>query len=73
MTVHYTTVGEPDGEPVLVLHGTNGTGGGMVSEGFAGALFGPGQPLDAAEHYLVLSEPAGKLFASLPPSEAEAP
>ena len=66
MTVHYTTVGEPDGEPVLVLHGTNGTGGGMVSEGFAGALFGPGQPLDAAEHYLVLPDAIGAGGSSKP-------
>jgi homoserine O-acetyltransferase len=41
------TVGEPSGEPVLILHGTTQSGTGMLSPPFAGELFGPGQPLDA--------------------------
>ena len=31
---HYTTVGEPTGEPVLVLHGTTGSAASMLSPGF---------------------------------------
>ena len=47
LRLHYTTVGEPTGEPVLVLHGTNGSGANMLNANFAGELFGPGQPLEA--------------------------
>ena len=46
LRLHYTTVGEPSGEPVLVLHGTTGSGASMLTPAFAGELFGPGQPLD---------------------------
>ena len=47
LRLHYTTVGARTGEPVLILHGTGGSGTGMLSKDFAGELFGPGQPLDA--------------------------
>ena len=29
LRIHYTTIGSPSGEPVLVLHGTAGSGTGM--------------------------------------------
>src|SRR5262245_14215745 len=48
LRLHYTTVGAPTGEPVLILHGTTGSGTGMLTPAFAGELFGPGQPLDAS-------------------------
>ncbi len=44
---HYRTIGEPFGEPVVVLHGTGGSGASMLTAAFAGELFGEGQPLDA--------------------------
>ncbi|MFL6663336.1 MAG: hypothetical protein ACJ8G7_14265, partial [Rhizobacter sp.] len=31
MRIHYTTVGAPSGEPVLILHGTAGSGTGMLT------------------------------------------
>lgn len=37
----YRTIGNPSGKPVLVLHGTTGTGASMLTPGFAGELFGP--------------------------------
>jgi homoserine O-acetyltransferase len=55
----YTTVGEPDGEPVLVLHGTNGSAASLLTPAFAGALFGPGQPLDARHHRILLPDAIG--------------
>jgi homoserine O-acetyltransferase len=55
----YTTVGDPDGEPVLVLHGTNGSAASLLTPTFAGALFGPGQPLDARHHRLILPDAIG--------------
>ena len=41
----YTTVGEPSGEPVLVLHGTSQRAAAMLTPAFAGELFGAGQRL----------------------------
>src|SRR5262245_28492258 len=38
----YTTVGEPSGQPVLLLHGTTGSARSMLTPAFAGELFGPG-------------------------------
>ena len=55
----YTTVGEPGGEPVLILHGTAGSGAGMLNPGFAGELFGPGQPLDARKYFIILPDAVG--------------
>ncbi|MEO5734278.1 MAG: alpha/beta fold hydrolase [Rubrivivax sp.] len=57
--LHYRTVGDPAGEPVLVLHGTAGSGASMLSADFAGQLFGPGQPLDARRYYLILPDALG--------------
>src|SRR5450755_4129446 len=45
LKLHYVTIGEPTGEPVLVLHGSNASGQSMLGLDFAGELFGPGQPL----------------------------
>jgi len=59
MRVHYTTVGAPSGEPVVILHGTTGSGAAMLTPNFAGELFGPGQPLDAAKYYIILPDAIG--------------
>lgn len=66
LNVHYTTVGKPSGEPVLVLHGTTGTGKRMVSDGFAGALFGPEQALDTSQYYIILPDSIGTGGSSKP-------
>ena len=59
LRLHVTTVGDPAGEPVLVLHGTAGSGSGFLAAAFAGELFGPGQPLDAKRYYLILPDAIG--------------
>ena len=56
LKLHYTTVGDPKGEPVLILHGTTGSGTNLLNANFGGELFGPGQPLDASA---LLHHPAG--------------
>ena len=66
LKLHYTTVGEPSGEPVLILHGTTGSGTGMLSATFGGELFGPGQPLDAAKYYVILPDSIGAGQSSKP-------
>jgi homoserine O-acetyltransferase/O-succinyltransferase len=59
LRLHYTTVGAPTGDPVLILHGTTGSGTGMLTPAFAGELFGPGQPLDATRYYIILPDAIG--------------
>ena len=66
LRLHYTTVGDPSGEPVLVIHGTAGSGTGMLTPGFAGVLFGPGQPLDAAKYFIILPDTIGTGKSSKP-------
>ncbi len=66
LKLHYTTVGNPAGEPVLVLHGTSQSGAAMLSPAFAGELFGPGQPLDAAKYFLILPDGIGHGKSSKP-------
>lgn len=66
MRLHYTTVGDPKGEPVVVLHGTTGSAATMLTPGFAGELFGPGQPLDAAKYYIIIPDVLGHGKSSKP-------
>lgn len=66
LRLHYTTVGNPSSPAVLIMHGTGGTGGAFLSAGFAGELFGPGQPLDAAKYFIVLPDAIGHGKSSKP-------
>jgi homoserine O-acetyltransferase len=59
LRVHYTTVGAPSGEPVVFLHGTTGSGTGMLNPALAGEMFGPDQPLDASKYYIILPDSIG--------------
>jgi homoserine O-acetyltransferase/O-succinyltransferase len=59
LRLHYTTVGASTGEPVLILHGTAGSGANMLTPAFAGELFGPGQALDANRYYIILPDAIG--------------
>lgn len=66
LKLHYTTVGEPTGQPVLVLHGSGGSAASMLSPSFAGELFGAGQPLDAAKYYIIIPDGIGHGKSSKP-------
>jgi homoserine O-acetyltransferase len=59
LRLHYRTVGEPSGEPILILHGTIQSGASLLSPAFAGELFGPGQPLDANKYFIILPDSMG--------------
>ena len=66
LRIHYRTFGHPRTDAqgvvrnaVLILHGTGGNGGNFVRDEFAGELFGPGQPLDAARFFIVLPDGIG--------------
>jgi homoserine O-acetyltransferase len=64
--LHYTTVGDPGGMPVLVLHGTGGAARNMLTPAFAGELFGPDQPLDARKYYIIIPDAFGHGKSSKP-------
>ena len=66
LRLHYRTIGEPTGQPVLILHGTSGSGAGFLTPAFAGELFGPGQPLDATKYFIILPDNAGAGKSSKP-------
>jgi len=66
LKLHYTTVGEPSGLPVLVLHGTGGSAASMLTPSFAGQLFGAGQPLDASKYYIIIPDALGHGKSSKP-------
>ena len=66
LKLHYTTVGEPTGQPVLVLHGSGGSALTMLTPTFAGELFGPGQPLDATKYFIIIPDGIGHGKSSKP-------
>lgn len=59
LRLHYTTIGDPKNEPVLILHGTTQSGAAMLAPTFAGELFGPGQALDATRYFIILPDALG--------------
>jgi homoserine O-acetyltransferase/O-succinyltransferase len=66
LRLHYVTVGEPTGQPVLVLHGSGGSAATMLTPAFASELFGSGQPLDASRYYIVIPDSIGHGQSSKP-------
>ena len=73
LRMHYTTLGKPAKDAsgrttnaVLVLHGTGGTGRGLLQPIFAGVLFGPGQLLDATRYFIILPDNIGHGKSSKP-------
>jgi homoserine O-acetyltransferase len=73
LRLRYRTLGHPRRDAagvirnaVLILHGTGGSGGQFLSPLFAGELYGPGQPLDTATHYLILPDNIGHAGSSKP-------
>jgi homoserine O-acetyltransferase/O-succinyltransferase len=66
LKLHYTIVGEPTGQPVVVLHGSGGSAASMLTPAFAGQLFGPGQPLDTSKYYIIIPDGIGHGKSSKP-------
>lgn len=66
LRIAYRTLGNPKGEPVLLMHGTTGSGANFLTPAFAGEMFGPGQPLDAARHFIILPDAIGTGGSSKP-------
>ncbi len=73
LKLHYRTIGEPRRDPsgavrnaVLIMHGTGGSGAGFLSNQYGGALFGPGQLLDATKYFIILPDAVGHGQSSKP-------
>jgi homoserine O-acetyltransferase/O-succinyltransferase len=64
--LHYKTIGDPSGIPVVVLHGSGGSANNMLTPAFAGELFGPDQPLDAAKYFIIIPDALGHGSSSKP-------
>jgi homoserine O-acetyltransferase len=66
LKLHYATIGDPAGQPVLVLHGSGGSVASLLTPTFAGELFGPGQPLDATKYHIIIPDSVGHGQSSKP-------
>jgi homoserine O-acetyltransferase len=73
LRIHYRTLGKAEKNPqgqttnaVLITHGTTGSGAQFIRPEFAGELFGPNQPLDAAKYFIVLPDGIGHGNSSKP-------
>jgi homoserine O-acetyltransferase len=73
LRLHYRTLGSPRRDDkglvrnaVLILHGTTGSGAQFLRPEFAGELFGPGQPFDAARYFIILPDGVGHGKSSKP-------
>jgi homoserine O-acetyltransferase len=73
LKLHYRTLGTPRRDAagrvnnaVLILHGTGSSSAPFLTAGFLGALFLPGQPLDASKYYLILPDAIGHGDSSKP-------
>lgn len=73
ITMSYYTLGTPqrdeDGHvtnAVMLLHGTGGSGTSLLRPMFGDELFGPGQPLDLAETYIISPDNLGHGDSSKP-------
>jgi homoserine O-acetyltransferase len=71
--LHYRTIGTANknaaGElvnAVLLLQGNTGTGGNWFRPTLADELFKPGQPLDAAQYYIIMPDALGRGGSSKP-------
>lgn len=71
LRIGYTTLGRPRRDArgvvrnaVLMLHGTTGSGSGLV--GPMSPLFAPGQPLDTATHFVIFADGIGHGRSSRP-------
>jgi homoserine O-acetyltransferase len=64
LRIHYITLGNPKNPAVLMLHGTTGSGTGLV--GPMSPLFAPGELLDTSKHYVIFPDGIGHGRSSKP-------
>src|ERR1700723_3042130 len=73
LKLHYLTLGKPHQDAagqtdnaVLLLHGTGGNAHSLLNPIFSDVLFGPGQPLDITEFFIILPDDIGHGESSKP-------
>lgn len=73
LRLHYKTIGslkrDANGRAlnaVLIMHGTGGSSEQFLNDIFAGELFNPSQPLDAAKYFIILRDGIGHGQSSKP-------
>lgn len=73
LRLHYVTLGTPRKDKngrvvnaVIINHGTGGSHTQFLGSGFAGVLFGKGQPLDAEKYFIVIPDNIGHGGSSKP-------
>ena len=66
LKIHYRTLGKPSSPAVLLLHGTTGSGANFLAPTFADEMFGPGQPLDASQYFVIMPDSIGTGGSSKP-------
>ena len=73
LRLHYRTLGTARRDAagkivngVLLLQGNTGTGANWLRPSLADELFGPGQPLDAAEYFMIMPDALGRGGSSKP-------
>jgi homoserine O-acetyltransferase/O-succinyltransferase len=73
LKLHYLTIGKPARDSqgrvtnaVMILHSTGDSGRQFMVPRYAGALFGPGQLLDANRYYIILPDSIGAGGSSKP-------
>jgi homoserine O-acetyltransferase/O-succinyltransferase len=73
VSMNYYTLGTPERDAdghivnaVMLLHGTGGSGLSLLRPSFGDELFGPGQPLDLARHYIISPDNLGHGDSSKP-------
>ena len=64
LKIHYVTLGNPQNHAVLMLHGTTGSGAGLV--GPMSSLFAPGELLDTSKYYVIFPDGIGHGKSSKP-------
>ena len=71
--IHYRTLGTPKKDAsgaivngVLLLQGNTGTGANWLRPSLADELFKPGQPLDAAQYFIIMPDALGRGGSSKP-------
>jgi len=66
LKIHYTTLGNKFGKPVLILHGTGGDAAGMLNKSFGESLFAKDMPLDATRYFIIIPDSLGTGLSSKP-------
>lgn len=66
LRIGYTTIGDPSGEPVLLMHGSGSNASYFLTKQYAEEMFGAGQPLDALKYFLILPDSIGSGRTSKP-------